>query len=115
MKESYSEIAAEYAGPESYAGHGNMAGVATARVHAGPEIELRYQAIPRAHTVKLVEGNIESIATGKIDLGRGGVEGLEHVWKLQTREPGDPIGSLGHAGTARCRDGQRTSPRAMLA
>ena len=92
MKESYSEIVAEYAGPESYAGGGNTVGVATAGVHAGPEIELRYQAVPRAHTVKLVEGNIGSIATGKIDLGRGGVEGLEHVWKLQAREPGDPQG-----------------------
>jgi hypothetical protein len=115
MKESYSEIVAKYAGPESYAGHGNMAGVATAGVHAGPEIELRYQAIPRAHTVKLGEGNIETIATGEIDLGRGGVEGLEHAWKLQTREPGAPIGSLGHAVTARYKDGQKTSPRVMLA
>ena len=114
MKESYSEIVAEYAGPESYADNGNIVGVATAGVHAGPEIELRHQAISRAHTVKLVEGNIESIDTGKIDFGRGGVEGLEHVWKLQTREPGDPIGSLGHAATARCKDGQRTSPRVML-
>ena len=66
MKESYSEIVAEYAGPESYAGNGNIAGVAMAGVHAGPEIELRYQAIPRADTVRLVEGNIESIALGKI-------------------------------------------------
>ena len=114
MKESYSEIVAEYAGPESYADSGNIVGVATARVHAGPEIELRYQAIPCAHTVRLVEGNIESIATGKIGLGRGGVKGLEHVWKLQTREPGDPIGSLGRAVTARCKDGQKTSPRVML-
>jgi hypothetical protein len=115
MKESYSEVLAKHAGPESYAGHGNMAGVATAGVHAGPEIELRYQAIPRAHTVKLVEGNSESIATGKIDFGRGGVEGPEHAWKLQTREPGDPIGCLHPAVTARCKDGQKTSPRVMLA
>ena len=115
MKESYSEIVAEYAGPESYADHGNKVGVATAGAHAGPEIELRYQAIPCADTVKLVEGNIEPIVIGEIGLERGGVEGLEHVWKLQTREPGDPIGSLGHAATARCKDGQRTSPRVMLA
>ena len=114
MKESYSEILAKYAGPESYADNGNMVGVATAGVHAGPEIELRYQAISRAHTVELVEGNIESIANGKIGLGRGGVEGLEHVWKLQTREPGDPIGPLGHAVMARRKGGQKTSPRVML-
>jgi hypothetical protein len=36
------------------------------------------------------------------------------VWKLQAREPGDPIGSLGHAVQAHCKDGQRTSPRVML-
>ena len=114
MKESYSEIVAEYAGPESYADDGNIVGVATAGVHAGPEIELRYQAISRAHTVKLVEGNTEPVVKGEIGLGRGGVEGLEHVWKLQAREPGDPIGSLGHAEMAHRKDGQKTSPRAML-
>lgn len=92
MKESYSEIVAEYAGPESYAGGGNTVGVATAGVHAGPEIELRNQAISRADTVRLVEGNTGAIANGKIALGRGGVKGLEHVWKLQAREPGDPNG-----------------------
>ena len=115
MKESYSEIVAEYAGPESYADDGNIVGVATAGVHAGPEIELRYHAIPCADTVKRVEGNIEPIVIGEIGTEHGGVKGLEHVWKLQAREPGDPIGSLGHAVMARCKDGQRTSPRAILA
>jgi hypothetical protein len=114
MKESYSEIVAECAGPESYADDGNIVGVATAGVHAGPEIELRYQAIPCADTVRLVEGNIEPIVIGEIGFERGGVEGLEHVWKLQAREPGDPIGSLDQAGMARHRDGQRTSQRVML-
>jgi len=114
MKESYSEIVAEYVGPESYAEDGNILGVATAGVHAGPEIELRYQAVSRAHTVKLVEGNTGPVVKGEIGLGRGGVEGLEHVWKLQAREPGDPMGTLGHAVMAHRKDGQRTSPRAML-
>jgi hypothetical protein len=114
MKESYSEIVAEYAGPESYADNGNIVGVATAGVHAGPEIELRYQAISRADTVKLVEGNIDPIVNGEIGIERGGVEDLEHVWKLQAREPGDPIGSLDQAEMAHHRDGQKTSPRAML-
>lgn len=114
MKESYSEIVAEYAGPESYAGGGNIVGVATAGVHAGPEMELRYQAVSRAHTVTLVEGNIDPVVKGETGLGRGGVEDLEHVWKLQAREPGDPIGSLDQAGMAHRRDGQRTSPRVML-
>lgn len=114
MKESYSEILAQCAGPESYADGGNIVGVATAGVHAGPEIELRYQAVSRAHTVKLVEGNIEPVVNGETGLERGGVEGLVHVWKLQTREPGDPIGSLGKAAMAHCKDGQKTSPRVML-
>ncbi len=36
MKESYSEVLARHAGPESYADRGNTLGVATAGVHAGP-------------------------------------------------------------------------------
>ena len=114
MKESYSENLARYAGPESYADSGNTVGVATAGVHAGPEIELRDQAISRADTVRLVEGNIDSIVQGKIDIERGGVKGLEHVWKLQAREPGDPISSLDQAVMAHHRDAQKTSLRAML-
>jgi hypothetical protein len=61
-----------------------------------------------------VEGNIESIAHGEIGLGRGGIEDLEHVWKLQAREPGDPISSLDQAAMAHHRDAQKTSPRTML-
>ena len=114
MKESYSEIVAEYAGPESYADDGNIVGVATAGEHAGPEIELRYQAISRADTVRLVEGNTEPVVNGETGHGRGGVKGLEHAWKLQAREPGDPIGSLGKAVMAHRKDGQKTSPRVML-
>ena len=114
MKEPYGKGLARHPGPESYADDGNIVGVATAVVHAGPEIELRYQAIPCADTVRLVEGNIEPIVIGEIGLERGGVEGLEHVWKLQAREPGDPIGSLGQAVMAHCKDGQKTSPRVML-
>lgn len=115
MKESHSEILARYAGPESYADDGNIVGVATTGVHAGPEIELRYQAISRVPTqLSLLEGNIDPIVSGEIGIERGGVEGLEHVWKLQAREPGDPVGSLDRAGKADRRDGQRTLPRAML-
>lgn len=36
MKESYSEGLASHTGPELYAGDGNIAGVATTGVHAGP-------------------------------------------------------------------------------
>jgi hypothetical protein len=41
MKESYSEDLASHAGPESYAGDGNIAGVALARGTRRPAIELR--------------------------------------------------------------------------
>jgi hypothetical protein len=94
MRESYSEVLARYTGPESYAESGNTLGLATAGVHAGPEIELRKHALSRADTVRLWEGNIEMSVIGELILGRGGVEGPEHAWKLQTREPGDPIGLL---------------------
>jgi hypothetical protein len=41
MKESYSEVRAGHADPESYADGGNTLGVATAGAHAGRDIELR--------------------------------------------------------------------------
>ena len=108
MKESYSEAVAEHAGPESYADGGNIVGVATAGVHSGLEIELRnapllacrhFQACGRQHRID---------RSGKIGLGRGGVEGPEHEWKLQTREPGDPM-SLSEEVVD---SGPKTSPRA---
>ena len=100
MKESYSEVLARYAGPESYAGRGNIAGVATAGVIVGPAIELRNQISPSADPVWYGEGNIRRIARRVVE--HGGVEDLAHAWKLQSREPGDPISSLRKKG------GQRT-------
>ncbi len=91
MKESYSESLARHVGPESYAGGGNITGVATAGVHLGPEIESRYvhrlvcrpsRAWGRQHPVDRY---------GESDRGHGGIYGPVHGWKLQTREPGDPI------------------------
>ena len=90
MKESYSEILARYAGPESYAGDGNIAGVATTGVHLGPEIELRNELSPVCRHFRLCGRQHPEDRQGKIDRERGGVKGLEHGWKLQTREPGDP-------------------------
>ena len=90
MKESYSEILARYAGPESYADGGNTVGVVTAGVHPGPEIELRKQAVPMCRH-PLARGRQHQPSRDWQELvGRGGVEDLEHGWKLQTREPGDP-------------------------
>ena len=90
MRESYSEILARYAGPESYADGGNTVGVVTAGVHPGPEIELRKQAVPLCRH-SLARGRQHQPGRYWQDLaGRGGVEDLEHGWKLQTREPGAP-------------------------
>jgi hypothetical protein len=94
MKESYSEVLARYAGPESYADDGNIVGVVTTGVHIGPGIELRnqgYLVCPHC----LAGGRQHRRGRHWQDLGEhDGVEGLVHVWKLQAREPGDPFGLL---------------------
>ena len=90
MKESYSETVARCAGPESYADGGNIVGVVTAGVHLGPAIELRKQVFPECRH-PLAGGRQHHSGRDWQDLnGPGGVEDLEHGWKLQTREPGDP-------------------------
>ena len=95
MKESYSEALAKHAGPESYADDGDIVGVATARVHAGPVLSSVIRFIPCADVVQSAEGNIVSgVETWRARDEHGGVEDLVHVWKLQAREPGDPIGLL---------------------
>ena len=99
MKESYSEVLARHAGPESYADGGNTVGVATTGVHAGPVLSSVNSFIPCADVVQTAEGKIVVCARWQAHDERGGVGDLVHVWKLQAREPGDPIGSL--AATSR--------------
>ena len=65
MKESYSEVLARHAGPESYADRGNTLGVATAGVHAGPVLSSVNRFIPCADVVQTAEGNTASSANGK--------------------------------------------------
>ncbi len=65
MKESYSEVFARHAGPESYADRGNTVGVATARVHAGPVLSSVNSFIPCADVVQVAEGNIVRAFDGK--------------------------------------------------
>ena len=94
MRESYGEVLARHAGPESYADDGNIVGVVTAGVHIGPGIELRNQVLSRVPTLSS-QWKATSPRTLWQDLGEhGGVEVLVHVWKLQAREPGDPFGLL---------------------
>ena len=65
MKESYSEVLARHAGPESYADRGNTVGVATTGVHAGPVWSSENLFNSRADTVQIVEGNTECALNGK--------------------------------------------------
>jgi len=65
MKESYGEVPARHAGPESYAGGGNTVGVATTGVHAGPVLSSENRIIPCADVVQAAEGNIECASDGK--------------------------------------------------
>ena len=67
MKESYSEVLARHAGPESYAGGGNITGVATAGVHSGPVLSSVNRFIPCADVVQAAEGNIVRVFGGKHD------------------------------------------------
>ena len=101
-------ILAKYAGPESYADRGDTLGVATTGVHLGPGIELRKEAFFACRHFQACGRQHRIDRSGKIGLGRGGVEGPVHEWKLQTREPGDPM-SLSEAVVD---SGPKTSPRA---
>ncbi len=67
MKESYSEVFARHAGPESYADRGNTLGVATAEVHAGPVLSSVNIFIPCADVVQTAEGNIARAFDGKYE------------------------------------------------
>ena len=109
MKESYSEVFARHAGPESYADRGNTLGVATAGVYAGPVLSSVNRFIPCADVVQTAEGNIASCALWQVRREHGGVEDLEHAWKLQAREPGGPIILLEEVDSS----GPRTPPEAM--
>ena len=102
---------AKYAGPESYADRGNTLGVATAGVHLGPEIELRKEAYPACRHFQAAGRQYRDDRFGEIALGRGGAEGLEHGWKLQTREPGDSTSlseKVADSGPKTPREVQRT-------
>jgi len=67
MKESYSEVLARHAGPESYADRGNTLGVATAGVHTGTVLSSVNNFIPCADVVPVAEGNIVRASDGKHD------------------------------------------------
>ena len=91
MKESYSEILARNAGPESYAVDGNIEGVVTAGVQLGAASELRKHGRPECRRYQ-AGGRQHGRSRYRRDFDRfGGVEDLKHGWKPQAREPGDPV------------------------
>ncbi len=88
MKESYSEVLARYAGPESYAGAGNSVGVATAGVRLGSEIESRnvHRFVCRPSRAK---GRLHPGARqGESVRGHGGIYGpsMDGNFKRENRE-----------------------------
>ena len=107
MKESYSEDLASHAGPESYADRGNTVGVATAGGSLGPVIESRYVHHLACRPARARGRQHPMIGMARSKERDGACE-LWHGWKLQTREPGDPIGLLDLV----TKSGSETSPRA---
>ena len=103
MKESYSEDLASHTGLELYADGGNVVGVATTEVHAGELLSSDITLFVRRPC--LCSGKtICSVAFWQGTEWHGGVVEPQHAWKLQAREPGDPIGfrlARGPSGTVR--------------
>lgn len=91
MKESYDEELATRIGPDPYAESGNVLGVASVTGTGRRAIELRNHNF-RASTLWCQgEDNMRNRDMAS-DQQHGGVVEPMHAWKLQTREPGDPIG-----------------------
>jgi len=92
MKESYSECLASHTGPELYADDGDIVGVATTGGHAGQVLSSTpFPAtghLFRVPTSCCDRKAISGVSPRQDTFGHGGVRDLEHVWKLQTREPG---------------------------
>ncbi len=90
MKESYDEILARYVGPESYADHGDVMGVATAGAHPGPDTESRNVHLLVCRPSRALGRQHQSVDLAR-PCGHDGIYDLAHGWKPQTREPGDPL------------------------
>jgi hypothetical protein len=80
MKESYGEDLASHSGLVSYAEHGNVLGVASARGTGRPAIELRNQTLLScADAVVAVEGNTHALRYRRAAVRHDGVVEPEHA------------------------------------
>jgi hypothetical protein len=69
MQESYSENLASYAGPESYAGGGDTAGVATTGVHTGKLLSSEITPLVRRRHPDVRKATPRKSLTGEICVG----------------------------------------------
>ena len=92
MKESYDEELATHIGLAPYADGGNVLGVASVRGTDRLGI-WSSEILTFVRRPCNVMGKTTRLAASWRAIKRyGGVVEPKHVWKLQTREPGDPIG-----------------------
>ena len=94
MKESHGEELAIHIGLDPCADDGNVVGVASVR--GTDRLGILSSEIPIfVRRPCPVMGKTTRLAASRRAVKRhGGVVEPKHVWKLQTREPGDPIGFL---------------------
>jgi hypothetical protein len=92
MKESHGEELATHIGLSPYADDGNVLGVASGR--GTGRLGILSSEIPTfvCRPCNVMGKTTRLAASWRADKRHGGVEEPKHVWKLQTREPGDPIG-----------------------
>ncbi len=79
MKESYGEDLASRSGLGSYADHGNVVGVASARGTGRPAVELRNRLYSRVPTLWWLWKATRAIASPASNARHGGVGEPEHV------------------------------------
>lgn len=90
MKESYEEDLASHFDPESCVGRRKAADEALTGAHAGRVWSCEIRQFRRPTLLTGTEGNIEKGVTSRVLFDSCAVVDPEHVWKLLTRNPGDP-------------------------
>ena len=100
MQESYEKDLASHLGLEPYADDGNVVGVASGERYRQAGLLSSEITISVCRHRWVAWKAIRCFASWQVEQRHGGVIEPEHVWKLQSREPGDPIGfRLNRIGT----------------